>query len=108
MSNLVRDPGQTSENTLMDDDEISLLDLAVTISENLKLLILGPLAAGFVALGISFAITPTFTARTSIIPPSSGGGSAAAAILDSLGPLAGMAGGVAGLKDPSQSIVAYL
>jgi uncharacterized protein involved in exopolysaccharide biosynthesis len=105
MSDLDRDP---SQNSLMDDDEISLLDLAVTISENIKLLILGPLAAGLVALGISFSITPTFTARTSIIPPSSGGGSTAAAILDSLGPLAGMAGGVAGLKDPSQSIVAYL
>lgn len=92
----------------LEDDEISLLDLALTISENIRLLILGPLAAGLVALGISFAITPTFTARTSLIPPSGNAGSTAAAILDSLGPLAGMAGGVAGLKDPSQSLVAYL
>ena len=105
MSDLNRDP---SQNSLIDDDEISLLDLALTISENLKLLILGPLAAGLVALGISFAITPTFTARTSIIPPSGGGGSTAAAILDSLGPLAGMAGGAIGLKDPSAAMMAYL
>jgi uncharacterized protein involved in exopolysaccharide biosynthesis len=96
----------------LEDDEISLLDLALTISENIRLLVLGPLAAGLVALGISFAITPTFTARTSIIPPSANAGSTAAALLDSLGPLGGMAagiaGGVSGLKDPSQTLVAYL
>jgi uncharacterized protein involved in exopolysaccharide biosynthesis len=93
----------------MDDDEISLLDLLLTISENIKLLVLGPLLAGLVALGISFTLTPTFTARTSIIPPSSsGGGSTASAILESLGPLAGMAGGAVGLKDPSAAVMAYL
>jgi hypothetical protein len=31
------------------EDEISLLDLLVTVSENIKLLILGPLAAGLCA-----------------------------------------------------------
>jgi uncharacterized protein involved in exopolysaccharide biosynthesis len=95
---------------IVDEDEISLLDLALTVSENIRLLVLGPLAAGLVALGISFAITPTFTARTSIVPPTGGQSSTAAAILDSLGPLAGMAGGAAGLglKDPTGAIVAYL
>jgi uncharacterized protein involved in exopolysaccharide biosynthesis len=92
----------------LEDDEISLLDLALTISENIRLLILGPLLVGLLALGYAFTITPTFTARTSIIPPSSGGGSAASAILESLGPLAGMAGGAVGLKDPSAAVMAYL
>ena len=33
------------------EDEISLLDLAITIKENIKLLVLAPIAAGVVALG---------------------------------------------------------
>jgi len=32
------------------DDEISLLDLALTVAENLRLLIIGPIAAGLIAL----------------------------------------------------------
>jgi hypothetical protein len=34
------------ENTHAPDDEIDLLDLLVTIAENIKLLVLGPLVAG--------------------------------------------------------------
>jgi hypothetical protein len=39
------------ENTHAPDDEIDLLDLLVTIAENIKLLILGPLLAGVLAFG---------------------------------------------------------
>ncbi len=42
------------------DDEIGLLDILVTLAENIKLLVLGPLAAGLVALGISFVWPQTF------------------------------------------------
>ena len=49
------------------EDEISLLDLAITIKENIKLLVLAPVAAGVVALGGSFLIPPTFTASTSFL-----------------------------------------
>jgi LPS O-antigen subunit length determinant protein (WzzB/FepE family) len=42
------------------DDEIGLLDILVTLAENIKLLILGPLAAGLLALGISFVWPQTF------------------------------------------------
>lgn len=40
--------------------EISLLDLLVTLADNVKLLILGPLAAGLTALGIAFVLPQTF------------------------------------------------
>lgn len=77
-----------------DEDEISLLDLALVISENIKLLIIGPIVAGLVALGIGFAMTPVFTAQTTVIPPSSaGGGGTAAALLGQLGGLGGLVGG---------------
>ena len=46
-----------------DEDEINLLDLLVVVAENLRLLVLAPLAIGVLALGISFLITPTFKAK---------------------------------------------
>ncbi|MEY4863174.1 MAG: Tyrosine-protein kinase ptk [Pseudomonadota bacterium] len=90
-----------------DDDEISLLDLALVVAENLRLLILGPLAVGLAALGISFLITPTFTATTLILPPQQQQ-SAAAAMLQQLGALGGLAGAAAGIKNPNDQFVAML
>jgi len=90
-----------------EDDEISLLDLLQTIVDNLRLLVLGPLAVGLAALGISFAIPPTYTAKTQFLPPQQQQ-SAAASMLASLGSLGGLAGAAAGLKNPADQYVAYL
>jgi len=90
-----------------DEDEISLLDLALTISENLKLLILAPLIVGLVTLAYAFSITPIFTAKSSILPPNPGGNSASQS-LASLGGLGVIAGGALGIKDASQQYIAYL
>ena len=57
------------QNMVQDDDEISLLDLLETLAERFWLLVLGPLAVGLVALGGSFLVDPTFTARTMLMPP---------------------------------------
>jgi uncharacterized protein involved in exopolysaccharide biosynthesis len=54
----------TPAPTDVHDDEISLLDLLATVTENLRLLILGPLLVGLVALGISFTLTPTYESRS--------------------------------------------
>jgi len=90
-----------------EDDEISLLDLLQTIVDNLRLLVLGPLAVGLAALGISFAIPPTYTAKTQFLPPQQQQ-SAAASMLASLGSLGGLAGAAAGLKNPADQYVAYM
>ncbi len=90
-----------------DDDEISLLDLLQVIVDNLRLLVLGPLACGLAALGISFAIPPTFTAKTQFLPPQQQQ-SAAASMLASLGALGGLAGAATGLKNPADQYVAFL
>jgi uncharacterized protein involved in exopolysaccharide biosynthesis len=90
-----------------DEDSISLLDLALVAAENLRLLVLGPLAAGLAALAISFAIAPTFTATAVFMPPQQQQSSAAAA-LQGLGALAGMAGGAAGLKNPADQYVSLM
>ena len=55
--------------SMPEDDEISLLDLLQVVADNLRLLVLGPLVAGLLALGYSFTITPTFTATTKFMPP---------------------------------------
>lgn len=89
------------------EDEISLLDLALVAAENLRLLVLGPLLVGVSALGISFLVPPTFTARAVMMPPQQQQSSAAAA-LQSLGALAGLAGGAAGIKSPADQYVALM
>lgn len=89
-----------------EEDEIHLLDLLQVAAENLRLLVLGPLAAGLLALGISFAISPTFTATTKFLPPQQQQ-SSAAAMLQSLGALGGIAS-AAGLKNPADQYVAFI
>ncbi len=96
------------------EDEISLLDLATVVVENLRLLMIGPLVAGLLALGISFLITPTYTAKTTMIPPSLANSITNTALRAELGGLAAMAGGgglaglTGGLKNPADQFVAYL
>ena len=110
MSQSVND-NQSAENNMpmgmQDDDEISLLDLLQTIVDNLRLLVLGPLAVGFTALGISFLIPPTYTAKTQFLPPQQQQ-SAAASMLASLGSLGGLAGAVGGIKSPTDQFLAYM
>ena len=89
------------------DDEISLLDLLQVVVDNLRLLVIGSLAAGLLALGISFALAPIFTATTKFMPPQQQQ-SAAASMLQSLGALGGLAGAASGLKNPADQYVAFL
>jgi len=91
----------------VEDDEISLLDLLQVVADNLRLLVLGPLAAGLLALGITFAIPPTFTATTKFMPPQQQQ-SGAAAMLAGLGALGGLAGAAGALKNPADQYVAFL
>jgi len=88
------------------DDEISLLDILQVIADNLRLLVLGPLLAGLLALAYSFTIPPTFTATTKFLPPQQQQ-SGAASLLAGLGSLGGLAG-AAGIKSPADQYVAFL
>lgn len=89
------------------DEDVSLLDIAVVLAEHLRLLIIGPLVVGLFALGITYLITPTFTAKTTFLPPQQQQSSAASA-LASLGALAGLAGNVGGIKSPADQYVALM
>jgi uncharacterized protein involved in exopolysaccharide biosynthesis len=85
---------------------VDLLDLLAVLAARWRLLIVVPLLAGAAAVGLSFLIKPTFTAKTVFLPPQQQ--SAASSLLASLGPLAGLAGGAAGLKSPGDQYVALL
>ena len=89
------------------EDEIDLLSLLQVIAENLRLLILGPLLIGLTALGFTFSIPPTFTAKTIFMPPQQQQGGAAM-LLQSLGGLGGLAGAAAGIKNPNDQYVSLM
>jgi uncharacterized protein involved in exopolysaccharide biosynthesis len=107
MSENATSNAQASMGDMQDDDEISLLDLLQVIVDNLRLLVLGPLVCGLAALGISFVIAPTFTAKTQFLPPQQQQ-SSAANMLASLGALGGLAGAASGLKSPADQYVAFM
>ncbi|MCX7201487.1 MAG: Wzz/FepE/Etk N-terminal domain-containing protein [Burkholderiales bacterium] len=73
----------------------------------LRPFIIWPFLAALIAIGVSFAVTPTFTATTRILPPQQGGG-AAALFASQLGSLAGIAGAAAGIKNPADQYVTFL
>ena len=90
-----------------DDDGIDLLDLALPLAEHWKLLVLGPVVAGLLALGITFLIPKTYSSRTVFLPPQQQQSAAASAIAQ-LGALSGLVGSAAGLKSPADQYVALL
>lgn len=100
-------PSTAPDETDGTEDEISLLDVMLVIAQNLRLLIIGPIVVGIVALGISFVIPPTYTAETTFLPPQQQQ-SMAATMLQSLGAIGGLASAASGLKNPSDQYVALV
>src|SRR4051794_30399356 len=90
-----------------ESDEMSLLHLALVLAENWRTLVLPPLVAGLVAFGISFLIPPTYTATTRILPPAQQQ-STSAALAAQLGTFAGLVGGAAGVRNPTDQYAALL
>jgi capsular polysaccharide biosynthesis protein len=87
---------------------MTLGEILSVLQARLKLLVLAPLSAGLLSLGItSFLIDPTFTASTTFLPPQQAQSSAASA-LASLGALGGLAGGAAGISSPGERYIALM
>ena len=106
-SSVIASEAKQSMPPIPDEDEISLLDLLQVIADNLRLLVLGPLAAGLIALAYSFTIPPTYTAITKFMPPQQQSTSEAA-LVKSLGALSGFAGSAVGIKSPNDQFVGFL
>lgn len=98
----------TNENHVMaDSDEFSLLDVVHTVAANWRLLLLGPMVAGALAIGVTFLLPPSYVAVTKFLPPQQQQ-SAASAMLQNLGALSSLAGTSTGLKNPSDQYIAFL
>lgn len=97
----------TAQSTLPEDDEISLIDLAIAIGEEKATILKVTGLFTAVAVVVSLLMTPIFTAKTVMLPPQQQQSGAASA-LASLGGLAGLAGAAAGIKSPDEMYVAFL
>ena len=92
-----------------DDGEISLLDLLIVLAKHKKLVLGLPFVTAVLAAGISFLLPVSYTGITKILPPQQSQ-SSAAAMLAQLGggALAGLAGGVAGIRSPNELYIGML
>lgn len=106
-ANQTNEPVGTSPAAGDDDDDASMLDTLLTLAQHLRLIVGGALLVGVVALGASYLVKPTFTARTMLVPPQQQGSMVASA-LSSLGSLAGLAGAAGGVKSPLDQYVTLL
>lgn len=97
----------TAQATLPEDDEISLIDLAIALGEEKATILKVTGLFTAVAVVASLLMTPIFTAKTVMLPPQQQQSGAASA-LASLGGLAGLAGAAAGIKSPDEMYVAFL
>jgi uncharacterized protein involved in exopolysaccharide biosynthesis len=89
------------------DRGAGVLDLALPLAAHWKLLLIVPLLAGLVALGVTYLMQPVYTSRTLFLPPQQQQSAAAAAVAQ-LGALSGLVGGAAGIKSPADQYVALL
>lgn len=91
---------------LAEDGETSVLVVLSEISRRWPVVLGGALIAGAASYGGALLVTPVFTARTVILPPQQQNSLPNA--LGSLGALAGIAGGIAGVKSPAEQYIALL
>lgn len=91
---------------LAEDGETSVLVVLSDISRRWPVVLGGVLIAGAASYGGALLVTPVFTARTVILPPQQQNSLPNA--LGSLGALAGIAGGIAGVKSPAEQYIALL
>ena len=99
---VVRQPAGPQEKR-----EIGLLDLLIVLARYKKLIIGLPLVAAVVAAGVSMILPDVYKATTKLLPPQQAQ-SGASALLAQLGGAAGLAAGVAGMKNPSDVYVGML
>jgi uncharacterized protein involved in exopolysaccharide biosynthesis len=85
---------------------VPAFDVLLALAKRWKVLLLLPILAGGIAVAGSYLIAPTFTARTSFLPPQQQ--NSAVGALASLGALASVAGGAAGLRTPADQFVALM
>lgn len=90
-----------------DAEGFGWLEVVATLFRYRWLILCGSLFIGLVALGLTYVVKPTFTARTVFLPPPSQQ-SAALAALGSLSGLSGLAGAAATGRSPAEQFVSLM
>lgn len=97
---------QTAEQT---EDEISFMDLFITLAKHKKKILGITLIVALVAAGVALRMPNIYTATSKILSPQSGQSSSINALVQSqLGGSAGGLGGLLGFKDPNAVYIALL
>lgn len=89
------------------ENEIGLIDLLIALARHKKKLIAVPLISALIAITITLMLPDVYRASTKLLPPQQAQ-SGAAALLSQLGGAAGLAAGVAGIKNPTDVYVGML
>lgn len=90
-----------------EESSFSLFDMLNLLAGRWRLIGASALVAALAGFGVASVIPSWYTGRTVILPPQQQQSSAAAA-LTQLGALAGLAGGLAGIKSPADQFVALM
>lgn len=101
----VEERSQQRHSTYVAD--LDLLSLVKSLLKQWKLVLLVSILFGAAGAGVSYLITPMFSSTTTFLPPLQQQSSAASA-LASLGSLANLAGGAAGIKSPAEQYVSLM
>jgi uncharacterized protein involved in exopolysaccharide biosynthesis len=83
-----------------------VLDWLLFLATHWRLLTATVIISGAAGLGLTYLMTPVYTARASLLPPQQQ--NAAAVALGALGSLSGLSGGALGLKTPSDQYVSLM
>lgn len=89
------------------EDEIDLSEVMAALVARWRLLVGGSLTVGVLAVGITYLIPPTYTAKAVFLPPQQQQ-SLAASALSSLGAFAGLAGGLLGVSATGDQYVGLM
>ena len=100
-------PAMTSPNPAIAEREFSLILLLLALARHKKRIILVTMGVAVTAVAISLTLPNVYKAGTKLLPPQQAQ-SGAAGLLSQLGGAAGMAGGIAGLKNPNELYVGML
>ena len=101
---------ESSDGSFVADEDhssISILDFLLTLADNLRLLVLGPIFVAVFVFAGTFLIAPIFTAKAVFLPPQQQQ-SMASSMLASLGALGGLAGAATGLKNPNDQYISFM
>ena len=92
------------------EDEVSLLDLLIVLAERKRLILIVTAVCAIGAVVFSLVTTKRYTAMAVILPPqeNSSLGASIAAQLGGLSPIAGLAAGGLGLRNPNDMYVGML